>query len=91
MSQGTAVADCRGEDQPVSVSGPGRPGMWFWAAGLGIWILHGLLLLHYFGGPGSLVSSEPLMTDDHAWHFYYSMLGSRFFQEHGTTWGYDPF
>jgi hypothetical protein len=62
-----------------------------WAAALGSLFVHCALLLVFFGGPRALVSDQPLIHDDHGWHFYYSILGSRFLIEHGTTWGYDPF
>ena len=60
------------------------------AAGL-IIIIHLSLLLHIFGGPGKLISTEPIMRFDHPWHFYYSVIGARFLEEHGSTWGYDPY
>lgn len=54
-------------------------------------VVHCFLLAHFFGGWSKVLSSEPLLFKDHGWHFYYSVLGSDFLSEHGSTWGYDPF
>jgi len=62
-----------------------------WAVALVMLLAHCALLLVCFGGPRSLLSDQPLIYLDHSWHFYYSILSSRFLVEHGTTWGYDPF
>ncbi|HUT53584.1 MAG TPA: hypothetical protein VM658_09350 [bacterium] len=61
------------------------------AAACLIFVVHLTLLLHFFGGPGKLISTDPLIRVDHGWHFYYSVIGSRFMEEHGSTWGYDPY
>ena len=54
-------------------------------------LVHCFVLMDFFGGLSAMVSSEPLLSDDHSWHFYYSILGRRFLGERGTTWGYDPY
>ncbi len=61
-----------------------------WAAAGAIFIIHAALLLHVFGGPAKLLSAEPVIRDDHAWHLYCAIACSRFLEEHGSTWGYDP-
>lgn len=53
--------------------------------------LHILRSILLFPNPTAIIDHNPIFSDDHSYHFYYSLLGSRFLTHHHTTWGYDPY
>ena len=61
------------------------------------WLLTVFIFLHVlrsillFPNLAALIDHNPLFSDDHSYHFYYSLLGSKFLTHHYTTWGYDPY
>jgi len=60
------------------------------------WLLTIFIFLHIirsmllFPNLAAIIDHNPILSDDHSYHFYYSLLGSRFLTHHHTTWGYDP-
>jgi len=54
-------------------------------------VLHTLRCILLFSTPGTLFDHNPIFNDDYSYHFYYSLLGSRFLTHHHTSWGYDPY
>ena len=59
----------------------------FWT----IVVLHTLRSIFLFSTPGTLIDDNPIFNDDYSYHFYYSLVGSRFLTNHYTSWGYDPY
>lgn len=65
---------------------------WFvWGAVFIITLVHCIKLIVFFGGPKAVASDEPLLYYDHSFHFFSTIISSRFLAERGTTWGYNPF
>ena len=55
---------------------------------IGLHLLRSILL---FPNLAAITNQHPVFSDDYSYHFYYSILGSRFLTNHYTTWGYDPY
>src|ERR1700712_295917 len=65
---------------------------WGWALLAIVFGAHAFLAVRLFPSLRSIVDpASPVIVVDHAIHEYHGGLGARFFREHGTTWGYDPF
>lgn len=75
----------------ITTSSPGRVRVAVVVAVLTLVLFHGARLVSFFGGSESILSDVPLINQDHGWHYYYVVNGSRFLAETGTTSGYDPF
>ena len=54
-------------------------------------VSHTFRSLLLFSSPAALFDHNPILNDDYSYHFYYSLLGSRFLTHHYTSWGYDPY
>lgn len=52
-------------------------------------ILNAVLLCELAGGVNNVLSNEPIISGDFAFHQYYSYLGAYSLKEHLATWGYD--